>query len=114
MDTEPVTADGGPKGVSWDDLGCLVIYTLFGWAFIAACVHDWVYYPQRRSWVDVLPLTFCAYVNLSTTLMWVRYVKWRRLPLAERLNCCPFPRIQQLTPEEAALVEEQLARKSNQ
>jgi hypothetical protein len=32
---------------AWDNLGCLAVYTLFGWGFIAACVHDWFFGTNR-------------------------------------------------------------------
>jgi hypothetical protein len=113
MSTGPPAETGEPEPArvvepSWDNLGCLAMYTLFGWGFIAACVHDWFFGTNRAGWVDLLPLPFCVYVNLSTTVLWVRYVKSRRLPHAERLNSCPFPVIRELTPEETALLEEQL------
>jgi hypothetical protein len=100
--------------VTWDDLAVLAFWTLFGWAFIAAFVHDVVVGTFVRHWVELVPLAFCVVINVATTIEWVRYAKWRRLPLAERLNPCPFARIRELSPEEAALFEEQLAESSGQ
>jgi hypothetical protein len=97
---------------NWDELGCLAIYTLFGWAFIGACIHDWMVGKWFQGWGELVPYAFCVFINVSTTIEWVRYAKWRRLPLAERLNSCPFTRIRELSPQEAALLEEQLGRRS--
>jgi hypothetical protein len=62
-----------------------------------------------QGWGELVPYAFCVFINVSTTIEWIRYAKWRRLPLAERLNSCPFAVIRELTPEEAALLEEPLA-----
>jgi hypothetical protein len=52
MSTGPPAETGEPEPArvvepSWDNLGCLAMYTLFGWGFIAACVHDWFFGTNR-------------------------------------------------------------------
>jgi hypothetical protein len=110
MSIEPTAAarsrSSAASSVTWDDLGRLVIYTLFGWGWIAAGVHDWVVGTSRRHWVEVIPIAFCVWLNVSTTVLWTRYAKWRRLPLAARLTSDPFPRIRAMYPEELSSLED--------